>query len=156
VSSTDCIPDYKIAGGICSKCTTSKCNLKNNCHFRNYGIDGGTCLQGSSDIFAHCTGTAERGEWGKWEENRYCADTDYFKQKYRKCKNTGRTDGAVVCDGHWLEVRYFTPKKFTFFRPIFFTPIFLLFLHQCFLHQYLAHSMRSMHQKQHRGRKLQL
>ena len=31
-----------------------KCNLDKNCtKIRHYGIDGGTCLRGESDIFVH-------------------------------------------------------------------------------------------------------
>jgi len=86
---TDCIPDYKIAGGNCPANATSL----EDCKLRNFGVHGGTCLQGSSDLFIDCEkpvnvlssdqGLATLQSGG---EHKYCdKSSDYFRQAWDDC-----------------------------------------------------------------------
>ena len=95
-----CVPEYVISGAKCTCPTPQSCSIE-NCDFRNYRIDGGTCLKGVSDVFVHCEAplTPVVGSWSSWNSIGYCQNRDYFQQKFRLCGGKN-----AFCSGPWLEL----------------------------------------------------
>jgi len=96
----ECLPDYKIVGGSCPAEATSI----EECSFRLKSA-GGSCLRGQSDVYIHCAaGNLVPGTWTAWVEQDFCRpQTDYFKQRYRKC--VSKSDAPNTwCPGSWLEL----------------------------------------------------
>ena len=58
----ECLPDFAISGAICDGAKSI-----DECSKRDFSIDGGTCIEGVSDIFLHCEGSYPQSE-GKWTD----------------------------------------------------------------------------------------
>ena len=104
--SSRCLPPYRISGATCL--TDKKCNVF------DYARDGGTCVEGESDVFVHCQkrSSTSFGEWSEWisADEGVCKRSDYFRQEYRVCRRRappdggkpGNDDDAPFCAGPWI------------------------------------------------------
>ena len=97
-----CLPDYIVSGFN----PAGKTFQGRPDRLRNYQIEGGTCLQGHSDVFVHCPADKKNeGIWSEWSEWNFPSHGAMFKQRKRTCKKTGRSAAPSFCEGTgWLEV----------------------------------------------------
>jgi len=93
----ECLPDFAISGAVCHGAKSI-----DECSKRDFSIDGGTCIEGVSDIFLHCKGNypQSEGQWTDFEELTSIS-TEYFVQHRRVC--TGK-DINPFCSGPWLKM----------------------------------------------------
>ena len=103
--------NYIVAGGKCSDCSLgATCNFRDICALRYYRHDGGTCIQGISDIYIHCSfkGSPILGVLQKSENTIVGCRHGQFSQEISECINTNKTNslGTAVpkCEGRWLKV----------------------------------------------------
>lgn len=99
---TDCMPMYKIAGGVCNRTAMDAKGGKGDlqtCMLRNFGSQGGTCLEGESTLYIYCSAPSSttKGQWSKWTTDNYCdPNEDYFKTRYRTCEKVSKNATGVA------------------------------------------------------------